>query len=214
MDNLTSENESFWSDLLSDVSPQLDFSDVSIPDEPKRDIFATPKRKAWDKSGQQRCDFSQHVALTRHNSYYVISLWRRTIYGRTLRDIKADDNMVTFFADSVARLISDIMGDALERGGWALVTTPKRRHRERNFATRVCLIMAQLLGITFYEDMAQACNTDRVHPIFRLNVLPDEPNLIVFDDIITTGMTLEATKQLLLPHHKNMIFVVGINNHL
>ena len=74
--------------------------------------------------------------------------------------------------------------------------------------------MAEVLRIPFYEDVAIACNTDRVHPVFRLNLVPEENNLIVFDDIVTTGITIETTKQLLIPYHKNMMFFVGINNHL
>lgn len=204
----------FWSELLSDVSPDsADISDVPVY-EPQRDIFATHKRKQWDKSGTQRCDFARHVAISKRNSYYVISIWRRSAHGRTLREIKADDNMVEFFAAQTTELISEVVGSALHGAGWALITTPKRRHRERNFATRVCLLMAERLGIPFYEDAVEACNTDRVHPVFRLNALPAEPNIIIFDDIVTTGMTLEATKRLLDDSNKNLMFFVGINNHL
>ena len=53
-----------------------------------------------------------------------------------------------------------------------------------------------------------------MHPVFRLNALPVEPNIIIFDDIVTTGMTLEATKRLLDDSNKNLMFFVGINNHL
>ena len=213
MSDLISEMQGYWCDLLSDVSPGLDISDIPCY-EPPKDLFAEHKRKQWTRSGEQRCDLSRHVSLSRRNSYYVVSLWRRTVYGRTLREIKADDTMVPHFAAQMSQLIADVLGGNLSSGCWALLTTPKRRHRERNFATRVCLSMAPALGIPFYEDVAVACNTDRVHPDFRLNVLPAEPNLIVFDDIVTTGMTLEATRNLLLPHGKNMAFFVGINNHI
>lgn len=210
-----SEMESFWGELLSDVSPpsRLDISDVPVY-EPQRDIFAEKKRKQWTKTGEQRCDFSRHLTIAKRCSYLVIAPWKRTVYGRTLREIKADDTMVQRFAETMTQLITDVLGKDLDRGGWALITTPKRRHRERNFATRVCLLMAEVLRIPFYEDVASACNTDRVHPVFRLNLVPEENNLIVFDDIVTTGITIETTKQLLIPYHKNMVFFVGINNHL
>ena len=120
--------------------------------------------------------------------------------------------MVPYFAEHVSALIAAVVGSDLNRGGWALLTTLKRRHKELNFATRVCELLSERLCVPFYEDACVACNTDRVHPDFALRVLPLEQNLLVFDDILTTGMTLAATKQLFEPHHKNMLFVVGINN--
>ena len=173
----------FWSELLSDVSPDsADISDVPVY-EPQRDIFATHKRKQWDRSGMQRCDFARHVAISKRNSYYVISIWRRSAHGRTLREIKADDNMVEFFAAQTTELISEVVGSALHGAGWALITTPKRRHLVKNFASRIAEAIAERLDIPFY-------------------------------DIVTTGMTLEATKRLLDDSNKNLMFFVGINNHL
>lgn len=207
--------ESFWSDLLSDVSTHsgLDISDVHVCD-PQKNIFEEHKRKQWTTSGEQRCDFSPRLAIVKRCDYLCVAPWRRTLYGRTLREIKADDTMPQFFAEAMGPLVKAMIGSSLHRGGWALMTTPKRRHRERNFATRVCLLMAEQLGIPFYEDAVTAHNTDRVHPIFRLARLPDENNVILFDDIVTTGITLETTKRLIEEHQKNIIIFVGINNHL
>lgn len=41
-----------------------------------------------------------------------------------------------------------------------------------------------------------------------------EPNVIVFDDFVTTGSTLLAMKNLLNEHQKNTVFITGINNKL
>jgi len=49
---------------------------------------------------------------------------------------------------------------------------------------------------------------------FILNRLPDAPNIIVFDDFVTTGSTLKAMRQLLSPLNKSLLFVAGINNAL
>ena len=49
---------------------------------------------------------------------------------------------------------------------------------------------------------------------FELNVLPHEPNVIVFDDFVTTGQTLAAMKRLLEKYDKNLVFFTCINNKL
>lgn len=43
---------------------------------------------------------------------------------------------------------------------------------------------------------------------------PSEPNIIVFDDIVTTGSTLASIKNAFAELHKNLIFFTGINNKL
>lgn len=98
-----------------------------------KDIFAEQKRHAWDKSVEARCDFSRKVRITRRADVYFISLWQKSLYGRTLTDIKGDDSMVDFFAENVAPLIADILGNELKHGNWCIVTTPKRRHLVKNF---------------------------------------------------------------------------------
>ena len=211
----TSEMESFWSDLLSDVSPAsgLDISDVPYY-EPQRDIFAERQRKGWDSTVEARCDFERKVRMTRRSGLFFISLWQKSLYGRTLTEIKDDDKMIGYFADNMSKLIVDVLGEWLPEGGWALVTTPKRRHKERNFATLISMRMASLLDLPFYEDVALCHSRQRVNAEFTLNVLPAERNLIVFDDFVTTGQTLLGMQKLLAPLGKNLVFFTGINNHL
>ena len=164
-----------------------------------KDIFAEQKRK---------------VRITRRADVFFISLWQKSLYGRTLTDIKGDDSMVGFFADNVAPLIADILGNELQKGNWCIVTTPKRRHLVKNFATRISEKIAALLSIPFYEDVAHCHSKKRIGAVFSLNVLPHEQNCIVFDDFVTTGSTLKAMKNLLIEHHKNCVFFTGINNKL
>ena len=68
--------------------------------------------------------------------------------------------------------------------------------------------------IPYYEDVAIAHSRQRVAVDFDLGTLPPEPNLIIFDDFVTTGSTLNAMYRLLEPLGKNLFFVVGINNNL
>ena len=203
-------------------------SDISVPDlscpldlkhhEPSpqgKDIFAEQKRHAWSHSIEARCDFSRKVRITRRADVFFLSLWQKSLYGRTLTDIKGDEEMVPFFAENMAPLMADILGRSLQKGDWCIVTTPKRRHLVRNFATRISLRIAELLAIPFYEDVAFCHSKQRLGAVFTLNVLPKEPNCIVFDDFVTTGATLKAMKNLLEgEHHKNCVFFTGINNKL
>ena len=198
---------------VPDLSLPLSLSSPETSHEPK-DIFAVDKRKAWDKSVEARCDFSRKVRLTRRGDVFFISLWQKSLYGRTLTDIKGDDTMVDFFADNIAPLIQEILGYDLQSGQWCIVTTPKRRHLVKNFATRISEQIAKQLQIPFYEDVAFCHSKQRIGAVFTLNVLPIEPNCIVFDDFVTTGSTLKAMRTLLTEHHKNCVFFTGINNKI
>ena len=205
-------------EFLTEISvPDLSLPlSLSSPSEEKgqKDIFAIDKRKAWDKSVEARCDFSRKVRLTRRGEVFFISLWQKSLYGRTLTDIKGDDTMVDFFADNISPLIQEILGYDLHSGQWCIVTTPKRRHLVKNFATRISEQIAKQLEIPFYEDVAFCHSKQRIGAVFTLNVLPTEPNCIVFDDFVTTGSTLKAMRTLLTEHHKNCVFFTGINNKL
>ena len=204
--------------LLSEIevpdlgSVHLDLAE-SAPKE-KEDIFAEKKRKGWDKSVEARCDFTPKPRLTRRSGLFFLSYWQKSIYGRTLTEIKADDSMVPFFAETIANLISEILGVHLQSGGYCIITTPKRRHKVLNFATRISISIAEKLGIPFYEDVCSCRTKQRVGAIFDVNIVPKEQNIICFDDFVTTGQTLQAMQRALAPYNKNIVFITGINNIL
>ena len=204
--------------LLSEIevpdlgSVHLDLAE-SAPKE-KEDIFAEKKRKGWDKSVEARCDFTPKPRLTRRSGLFFLSYWQKSIYGRTLTEIKADDSMVPFFAETISNLISEILGDHLQSGGYCIITTPKRRHKVLNFATRISILIAEKLGIPFYEDVCSCRTKQRVGAIFDVNIVPKEQNIICFDDFVTTGQTLQAMQRALAPYNKNIVFITGINNIL
>ena len=206
-------------EILSEISvPNIDMDALGVSPNSRtpqsKDIFAEEKRKAWDKSVEARCDFTYRLRLTRRSNVNFISIWQKSIYGRTLTEIKADDDMVQFFADSIVPVIKEMLGYNPPNGDWAVVTTPKRRHLTKNFATRISEVIAQQLGIPFYEDVASCRSKQRMNAVFTLNVLPKEANLIVFDDFVTTGQTLASMRRLLEEHGKNLVFFTGINNKL
>lgn len=179
-----------------------------------KDLFAVNKRKSWDKTVEARCDFTYKLSLTRRSDVDFISIWKKSVYGRTLTDIKGNPDMVTFFAENITPVISETLGYHLADGSWAICTSPKRRHKGKNFATLISERIAASLGIPFYEDVALCHSKQRVNAVFEINNLPQESNIIVFDDFVTTGMTLAGMKKLLSSLGKNVVFYSCINNKL
>lgn len=215
-------------ELLNEINTPEDIgsitSEIVVPEMPDfslsenapagKDIFSVKSRKAWDKSEEARCDFQYHLRLTRRASTNFITIWQKSVFGRTLTDIKSDDSMVSFFIENLVPVIHEMIGFHLANGSWALVTTPMRRHKERNFASRIAEGLAAELGIPFYFDCAHCRSKQRIGAVFDANNIPREGNVIVFDDFVTTGSTLQSMKNLLLKEGKNPIFICGINNKL
>ena len=83
------------------------------------------------------------------------------------------------------------------------------------FASLISAQLATLLGVNFYEDLAECHSKHRVGAVFTLvKALPTERNIIVFDDFVTTGATMLSMRDLLQPLGYNLIFFTGINNKL
>ena len=166
---------------------------------------------------EARCDFAPNkVRISYRNpAFGIISLWKKSLYGRTLTDIKSDPDMVEKFAEGMNTLIRQILGHSLASGDWAIVTSPKRRHKERNFASLISARLGSLLGIPFYEDVAECHSKHRIGAVFTFGKeAPTESNIIVFDDFVTTGATMISMRELLNPLGKNLVFFTGINNKL
>lgn len=210
-------------EMLNDIEvPSLDVPDLDgsfAPTCEAKDLFAEKKRAAWKdvQQAEARCDFAPNkVRISYRNpAFGIISLWKKSVYGRTLTDIKTDPDMVEKFAVGMNTLIRQILGDSLAAGDWCIVTSPKRRHKERNFASLISARLADLLGIRFYEDLAECHSRHRVGAVFTFGKEPPaERNIIVFDDFVTTGATMISMRELLRPLGKNLVFFTGINNKL
>ena len=116
-------------------------------------------------------------------------------------------------AEEVTEQIRQFLGSNLADTGWALITTGRRRHREGyHFATAVCKAIAEKLSIRFYEGAVECGNADRLKPALTLKTEPKEKNLILFDDIITTGTTMSRTAELLQGKGYTVMTIIGIRN--
>lgn len=220
-------------EVLNDIEvPSLEAPDLdtSFVCDKSKDLFAPKSRAAWKdvQQAEARCDFAPNkVRISYRNpAFGIISLWKKSVYGRTLTDIKSDPDMVEKFAEGMNTLIRQILGNSLGDGDWAIVTSPKRRHKERNFASLISARLGSLLGIPFYEDVAECHSKHRVGAVFtfgssfaeRLRSKNQSPiperNIIVFDDFVTTGATMISMRELLMPLGKNLVFFTAISNKL
>lgn len=208
------------SDILGDIGP-LDIPDIGmtgvpglVSDDPHKDIldikrhdFATKERDI------PRCDFKPGRAVIRMKKpLFVHCLWRRSVLGRTLSEIKADKDMISFFADHLTPFIADLAGHHLAAGGYVLVTPPPRRHLQGNFAQSVGRRIAASIGIGFAPDTFRVKARNRINAVFDVVNMPPQPNVILFDDILTTGSTMQACMRAFQPFNKNILYFAGISN--
>lgn len=172
----------------------------------------TKKRATWHKGKRYReplCDLADCLALHRRKWGMYASAFKAGNKGIPLSEIKRPEN-VRLFALKAVEIVKGMLRLNLT-DGWCIITTPKRRHKENHFSTMVCKEMSSILCIPFYEDVLSATNRQRIDAKFEVNREITEPNIILYDDIITTGSTLKAS---IRPFADRNIFVlVGINNH-
>ena len=96
-----------------------------------------------------------------------------------MRKIKCDyhyvDNLVARYEEEGGYAIQLNEG-SLASGDWCIVTSPKRRHKERNFASLISARLGSLLGIPFYEDIAECHSKHRVGAVFTFGKEPPKEN--------------------------------------
>ena len=171
------------------------------------------KRTKWGKAKDYEepvCNMVDTIEIHALRGYkYVHSFKTGSSEGTPISELKKPENAY-MFALKAKELITATIG-LKQTKGWCIITTPKRRHKEKNFASLVCEQLSQMLGIPFHEDVVEAKNRARIDPVFTLVKEVEEPNIIIYDDILTGGTTLYTTANLFPT--KNLFLVVGINNH-
>ena len=187
-----------------------DLPQLSESDQAKEDVR---KRTQWGKAKDYEepvCNMVDTIEIHALRGYkYVHSFKTGSTEGTPISELKKPENAY-MFALKAKELITATIG-LKQTKGWCIITTPKRRHKEKNFASLVCEQLSQMLGIPFHEDVVEAKNRARIDPVFTLVKEVEEPNIIIYDDILTGGTTLYTTANLFST--KNIFLVVGINNH-
>lgn len=198
-------NEHFAEFNLDALDIKVPENDIVINDAP---IGVT----AWnDKEREEaRCNLSVKPAIHEKIRFSYISLFKKSNDGKTLTEIKSDFNNTKLFAETAANYIKMLLS-LNKPNEWCIVTTPKRRHKETNFADVVCQQLSKLIGVKYHRDLFECKNKSRVEPEFSRVYEFEENNVIVFDDIVTTGFTLTEMSRKL--YDKNTFYVVGIQNN-
>ena len=203
------------SDLPGILSIEESLSLSSVDSKPLhdvRDLFS--ERKEWNHNHvEPRCNLDVlHRCYPKTRSYVYCSFCR-TDTGRTFTEIKSDETMTDLFCRVAVELMEHAFGRNINNGSWAMCVPPRRRHKEGfHFATETCMKIAEELSLPFYPVVATCRTAQRIGVDFDLSTLPSEPNLIVYDDIVTTGSTLANMRRLLEEHGKTVFFVAGIYN--
>lgn len=164
----------------------------------------------FDEKLKARCDLKPQISHVTKSGLFVLCNFRKSKKqtDATILSIKENTDNAEVFADEFILLLQKIIHAP---DGWCIITAPKRRHKEMNFAEKICEIASDKTGITFYKDVFSCKNLKKIDPEFTITKNINENNIILYDDIITTGSTLLAMCQLL--QDKNLICIAGINNN-
>ena len=162
---------------------------------------------------EKRCNLKKKIKQHSHGGQIYTTFYEVGKDGKTLPEIKEDPDNVAVFADNLVDYLEEALGANLAKGDWCILTTPRRRHKNMmHFSTEICRTAAGILGLPFYEDAFTAENRNRIDPDFTMEKNPKEKNVILYDDIVTTGMTMKTTRQMLLDEGHVVLGIVGIKN--
>lgn len=198
-------------DMLANEWDACDLADWGV-DVWQEDGGGEAGRRGWNTqegAGEAVCDMAERLGVYKRGDMLFLSFFKKSEEGIPLSAIKTKEN-VAAFAEKAAETAKGMLRLGNKKD-WCIITAPARRHKDWNFSEAVCDRAAALLGIPFHPGAVAAKNRQRVAPEFTLAKEIGEPNIIVFDDILTTGSTLHAISELL--QGKNALFIVGINNN-
>ena len=210
IDNKSAEYSRWDADLLSGELMDLDLSDLDFSFDFSGDV---KKKNRWQQL-KRLCDLKDRPGAHKSMGLYYHSLFRVGREGRPIEDIKTQEN-VPLFAQTAAEHVRMLLGDNLAGCGWCLLTTPRRRHPSGfHFATAVCESLSEDLGIPFYPDAVVCRDRNRIDPEFTVVKRPGERNVLLYDDVITTGNTLNAARDLLVSMEYTVMTLVSVDNRV
>lgn len=170
------------------------------------------RRQAWAHI-EKKCNLKKKIKFHSSGDFSFTSFFETGKDGIPISDIKEDSGNIKPFADCLCDYLQRAFGAFLSKGSWCLLTTPRRRHRDGfHFSTEICKLAANAMHLPFYQDAISAENRNRILPEFHLLIEPAECNVILFDDIITTGVTVQTSRQLLIDSCHVVFAVIGIKN--
>lgn len=170
------------------------------------------RRKSWAHL-EKKCGLKRKLKQHSNGDFIFTSFYEVGKEGKPISEIKEDESNVPVFADNLCDYLDRTLGKNISKGGWCILTTPRRRHKEGfHFSTAICENAAHQLSIPFYKDAFVADNRNRIIPDFKMIKNPSESNCILYDDIITTGQTIKTTRQMLIDAGHVVLSMIGIKN--
>ena len=170
------------------------------------------RRKSWQHL-TKRCGLKRKIKQHFNGDFNVTTFYEVGKNGKPINEIKEDKNNVPIFADNLCDYLDRTLGLNIANGNWCILTTPPRRHKTGfHFSTEICRVTSEKLNLPFYEHAFEANNRRRIFPDFTMITTPKEDNVILYDDIITTGQTIRYCRNLLNDAVKVTFCVVGICN--
>lgn len=211
-DNKVAES-SKWDDyFLRDELEELAQFDFDMSDFGFDDSALFKRRESW-KHLEKRCGLKKKIRTHFHGDFICTSFYEVGKEGKPINEIKEDKNNVPLFGDNLCDYLARTLGRNISAGGWCILTPPRRRHKSGfHFATEICKYAADILTLPFYEGAFIADNRNRIIPDFKMITNPAETNIILYDDIITTGQTVKTTRQMLVDAGHVTLCIVGIKN--
>lgn len=197
---------------LSYDIPEYHNSDVGYANEDEDVPLSPKKHKKWGegvRKNEARCDLVPRIGIINRSPYMILHSFKRTEEGELLTEIKSEKNVIAFASAACTMIRGVVQCGRPEE--FALVNAPSRRHKEWNFAISIGEKIAKLLGVKYYPDAFSVKNRNRINPEFTLKANIKEPNVILYDDILTTGSTIRGLARLL--NDRNLLVVIGINNN-
>ena len=213
-DNKVGEESKWLNDLLDAELEAVSLEDSAFDlDALGFDTSAENRRyKSWENAGK-KCSMDKKIAIRSKGGFLYTSFFVTGKKGRSLEDIKSDTGLVPVFADNLCDYLLKTLGSNLSGGDWCFCTTPRRRHFEGfHFATEICKAAALQLNIPFRDRVVASHNRDRIHTNFTLENDPAEANIILYDDILTTGTTMRDTRNLLVDAGHVVLPIAAIRN--
>ena len=211
-DNKVSESSKWDMGFLMEELNELETFDFDMADFGFDVSEMNKRRNSWSVT-EKRCNLKKKIRQHSHGGLMYTTFYEVGKEGQLIEDIKADESNVEPFADNLCDYLIETLGENIAKGGWCICTTPRRRHKKGfHFSTEVCRNAAEKLGIPFYLDAFTAENRSRIEPEFTMNTEPKEQDVILYDDIVTTGQTIRMVRQMLNDAGHVTMLVIGIKN--
>lgn len=211
-DNKVSESSKWDDGFLMEELNALEAFDFDMADFGFDISEVGKRRKSWAVT-EKRCNLKKKIKQHSHSGIMYTTFYEVGKEGKPISEIKEDQGNIEPFAENLCDYLEETLGVNIAKNDWCMVTTPRRRHKKGfHFSTEICRNAAEKLGIPFYLDAFSAENRNRIDPDFKMDIKPKEKNVIVYDDIVTTGQTIRTVRQILMDAGYVTLLVIGIKN--